>query len=433
MASGKALVAAILLLCFFFVQVRCDVVSAASLASPEQGQEIQMLRSKVASLEDEISGRKEETLQLETVVKEKSAQIAALVSELEVLQVTNVADDESVLKANTHNEMLEKQIVRLGSDLEDQIKKGESLEAHASEAEKGLLELTRKLDCAEKINMEQKQKIEELNNSLQEAKDKLSEVEREAKLKAEELTKVHGMWLPHWVVVRFVYCQELASEKWQLRGKPVLDALTQKVSENLAHAQGLVEPHVQTTHNKLVRVAKAHLNSLKNSTSLYASAIATRSTKAYRVCRDTIQPSMTKGQEFAYHHWKESKKFSTPYITKIIAASEPHISRAGAVIEPYTRPVISAWRRVVMSASVHHRQVQKGIKHFVNNNGLLKPDSADRLAWFTASALVALPMFYTYKMLSAAMWRKAVAAQGGGGGSSTRTSSNRRRTQKIDR
>lgn len=38
-------------------------------------------------LEDEISGRKEETLQLENVVREKSAQIAALVSELEVLQV----------------------------------------------------------------------------------------------------------------------------------------------------------------------------------------------------------------------------------------------------------------------------------------------------------------------------------------------------------
>uniref|UniRef100_A0A0E0KUW9 Uncharacterized protein n=1 Tax=Oryza punctata TaxID=4537 RepID=A0A0E0KUW9_ORYPU len=420
MANHWAVIAAVLVFCLCFVQVvRCDVVSAAvSPSSPEQGQELQMLRAKVASLEDEIIGRKEETLQLENIVREKSAQIAALISELEVLQVPNVADDESVLKANAHNEMLEKQIVRLGSDLEDQIKKGESLEARASEAEKSLLELTRKLDHAEKINMEQKQKIEELNHSLQQVQDKLSEVEREAKLKAEELTKVHGMWLPHWAV-------GLASDKWQLHGKPVLDALTQKVSENLAHAQRLVEPHMQTTQTKLVLAAKAHLNSLKNSGDVYASAIATRSTKAYRVCRDTIEPSMAKAQEFADHYWQESKKFTTPYITKIVAASEPHLSRAGAVLEPYTRPVISAWRKLVMSASVPHRQVQKGIKHFVNDNGLLKSDSANRLAWFTASALVALPMFYTYKMISAAMWRKAVAAQGSGG---TRTkASNRRR------
>lgn len=37
-------------------------------------------------LEDEIGGRKEETLLLESIVREKTAQIAALVSELEVLQ-----------------------------------------------------------------------------------------------------------------------------------------------------------------------------------------------------------------------------------------------------------------------------------------------------------------------------------------------------------
>jgi len=40
-----------------------------------------------------------------------------------------VADDESVMKANTNFDLLEKQIERLGSDLEDQVRKGESLEA----------------------------------------------------------------------------------------------------------------------------------------------------------------------------------------------------------------------------------------------------------------------------------------------------------------
>ncbi|KAL5215148.1 hypothetical protein ABZP36_004300 [Zizania latifolia] len=406
MAKRKALVAAsAILLWLCSVQVRCDAVSACSSASPEQGQEVQMLRPKVASLEDEISGRKEETSRLENVVREKSAQIAALVSELEVLQVTNVGDDESVLKANAHSEMLENQIMRLGSDLEDQVKKGESLEARPSESEKSLLELTRKLERTEKMNLEQKQKIEELNHSLQHAKDKLSEMERESELKAEKLTKVHGMWLPHWVVVRFAYCQELASDKWQLHGKLVLDALTKKVYESLTNAQRLVEPQLQTFQNKLVPVAKEHLSSLKNSTEIYASAISARSSTAYRVCRDAIHPSIIRAQEFADHYWQESNKFSTPCVTRIVAASEPHLSRAGAVLEPYTRPVMSAWRRFAVSASAYHRQVQTSL--------LLCFSSPSSLQ--ASMALLALPLFYAYKMLSAAMWRKAAAAQGSRG------------------
>ncbi|WVZ87034.1 hypothetical protein U9M48_033735 [Paspalum notatum var. saurae] len=191
-------VVAILLCLCFFVRAHCD--SASDSASSEQEQEIQMLRSKVASLEDEISTRKEETSQLESIVRERTAQLAAVVGELELLQVTqdcqavvveamvNV-DDESVMKANTHNAMLEKQIERLGSDLEDQVRKGESLESRATEAERGLHELGGKLARAEKTNIEQRKKIQDLSNRVRHSQDKLSELEKEAKLKAEELAK----------------------------------------------------------------------------------------------------------------------------------------------------------------------------------------------------------------------------------------------------
>jgi len=57
-----------------------------------------------------------------------------------------VADDESVMKANTNVDVLEKQIGRLGSDLEDQVRKGESLEARATEAEKNWHEFSHKLE-----------------------------------------------------------------------------------------------------------------------------------------------------------------------------------------------------------------------------------------------------------------------------------------------
>uniref|UniRef100_M8CCI1 Uncharacterized protein n=1 Tax=Aegilops tauschii TaxID=37682 RepID=M8CCI1_AEGTA len=355
MAAGDrralCLVAGAILLCSCFARVRCGD------EQEQQEQEIQRLRSKVASLEDEVGWRKEETSQLERVVRERTAQIAALVGGLEAMQVRNVADDESVVKASTNSAMIEKQdtkgeqIERLGSDLEDQVKKGELLEARASEAEKSLLELGQKLDRVEKINAEQRKKIEELEQDLEHSKvgtqgrcrtvieknprgansvlyvtvqDKVSEVQRRAKLKAEELANVHGMWLPYWFASRSVHCQELASAKWHLHGKPVLDALMEK---------------------KLLPVAKFHFNSLKNSTKPVAARIVT----AYRARKDAIQPCVAKAQEFADHYW----------------------------------------------------QVQKGISGFLEESELLDPLSAHRLAWWMASAMFALPMLYTYKIFSA--------------------------------
>ncbi|KAF8670280.1 hypothetical protein HU200_050816 [Digitaria exilis] len=315
-----------------------------------------MLKSKVASLEDEISRRKEETSQLESVVRERTAQMVALVGELELLQKVNVADDESVIKANTNVDMLEEQIDRLGNDLEDQVRKGESLEAQATEAEKRLHEFSRKLDHAESINVEQRKKIRDLDDKLQDAQDKISELENEAKLRAEELAMVHGTWLPHWLAVRVLRCQ-----KW-------------------------------------VPVAKEHLQFLRNTTTLYASAVSKRSSAVYRVCRDATQPYTVKAGEFAVHCWQT---FTQPYVSQIVAASEPHQSRATMVIQPYMKPVTSGWRRFVSLTSEYHHKVQNGVEGFLEESRLVTPLPSDKVAWLMASALFTLPVISIYKVLSA--------------------------------
>ncbi|PUZ48802.1 hypothetical protein GQ55_7G275600 [Panicum hallii var. hallii] len=399
MANRKAAIAATIL-CLCFVRAQCDAAASVGPSpSPEQEQEIQMLRSKVASLDDEINRRKEETSQLESVVRERTAQMAALVGELELLQKVNVADDESVMKANTNVDVLEKQIERLGSDLEDQVRKGESLEARATEAEKNWHEFSHKLEHAENINVEQRKKIQDLGGRLQIAQDKLSDLEKEAKLNAEELAKVHGMWLPHWLAARVVRCQEVASAKWQAHGKPVLGPLMQKVAEKSTYAQRLMEPHLQKAQNKWVPIAKNHLTSLRNTTTVYTSAV-------YRVCRDAIQPCTVKAREFAGHYWQECKAFSQPYISCIVALSEPHLSRANVALEPYMEPVTSGCRSLASLASEYHHQVQNGVEGFLEDTRLLTPLPADKLAWLTASALFALPVLSIYKILSATIRKK---------------------------
>uniref|UniRef100_A0ACD5UTF7 Uncharacterized protein n=1 Tax=Avena sativa TaxID=4498 RepID=A0ACD5UTF7_AVESA len=402
-------VAAAILLCSCSVGVvRCDAASAVS-----QEHEIQRLRSKVALLEDEVSWSKDETSQLEDVVREKTAQIAALVAGLDALQARNAADDESVVKTSTSNALLEEQIERLGNDLEDQVRKGELLEARASEAERRLLELGHKLERVEKINMEQRRKIEELEHDLQQSEEKLTELEREAKLTAEELTMVRGMWLPYWFASRSVHCQELASAKWHHHGKPALHALKQKVSETLARAHGLMEPHLQAAQNKLLPVAKTHFDSLKKSARPYVSEVANKCARAYMVSRDAIQPCVANTQGLADHYWQVSKKFSEPYIAAIAAASEPRLSRARVVLEPYIRPVTSAWRNLVTATSMYHRQVQRGVGRFLEDNELLSlnPPSAYRLAWWMASALFVLPMLAINKIFSVTVRKKKKSGQ----------------------
>ncbi|XP_066350044.1 uncharacterized protein [Miscanthus floridulus] len=345
----KALIVATLL-CLCFVRALCDAASASP--SPEQEREIQMLRSKVASLEDEISRRKEETSEVESVVRERTSQMATLV---------NLGDDESVMKANTHTAMLEKQIERLGNDLEDQIRKGESLESRAIEAERSLHEFGRKLEHAEGTNIEQQKKIQDLSDRLQYSQDKLSLLENEAKSKAEELAKVHGMWLPHWLAVRVLRCQ------------------------------------------KLVRVSKGHLDALRNATVAFTSAV-------YRVCRDVIQACTVTGGGFADNYWQ---RFCRPYLSRVVAASEPHLSRASVVLEPYMRPATSAWRSLVSFTSEYHHQVQNGVKRFLQGNQLLTPLSVDKLAWITSPALFALPALCIYKIVSAIVRRRNQARKDG--------------------
>nr|CAB3485697.1 unnamed protein product [Digitaria exilis] len=445
MANRKAPIAAAIL-CLCFVRAQCD-------HSPEQEQEIQMLKSKVASLEDEISRRKEETSQLESVVRERTAQMVALVGELELLQKVNVADDESVIKANTNVDMLEEQIDRLGNDLEDQVRKGESLEARATEAEKRLHEFSRKLDHAESINVEQRMKIRDLDDKLQDAQDKISELENEAKLKAEELAMVSiselFMARGFHIGLQYVSFAEVASAKWQVDGKPVFDPLVQKAAGKWTYAQQLVEPRLQTAHNKWVPVAKDHLQFLRNTTSLYASAVSKRSSAVYRVCRDATQPYTVKAGEFAVHCWQEWKTFTQPYVSQIVAASEPHLSRATMVIEPYIKPVTSGWRRFVSLTSEYHHKVKNGVEGFLEESRLVTPLPADKVAWLTvgsrvvyvisgaqarrgsdthqsrlqASALFTLPVISIYKALSATIRKKIQARKDGGSNRKNKRSS----------
>jgi len=80
-------------------------------------------------------------------------------------------------------------------------------------------------------------------------------------------------------------------------------------------------------------------------------------------------------------------------------------------------------------------QVQNGVKRLLEGNELLTPlsVSADKLAWITAPALLALPVLSIYKIVSAIVRRKNQARKDGlqrqAGRSRSRSSKQERRVE----
>jgi hypothetical protein len=136
----------------------------------------------------------------------------------------------------------------------------------------------------------------------------------------------------HWFLVNIYYSSVSAAPSCYFSFYEYGQWLTTssgQVAETLAHGQRLMEPHLQATKDvglilvfpsismwtfwrtfffyvlkKLLPVARAHFNSLKNSANPYALAAANASTRAYKACRDAMQPCMMKTREFADHYWQ---------------------------------------------------------------------------------------------------------------------------------
>ncbi|XP_058113547.1 uncharacterized protein LOC131256625 isoform X2 [Magnolia sinica] len=355
--------------------------------------ELEQLKSRISDLGSgikdstrELESKDESIAKMEKIIQEKSYSIASLQGEIESLERKGSVDaQEKVGRAHARAAELEKQVQKLQNEIETQNKRREALEVRTGEIEKKRQELNLKLDKLQKINDEQKNRIRKTEHALQVAEEEMVKAKLEATLKAKEFMEIQGAWLPPWLATHLIHMQFFAEKEWNEHGKPALAIVMQKrwvpvLKEQWLAFTTFVGPHVESVTIKTVEV--------------------------YEASKSTLTPHIVKVQELANPYLQEARKFSKPYIDHIATITKPHVDKVRVTLKPYTNQVVSASQKFLKSAKVYHYQVQATVQDTLKKHELTEPLATTELVWFMASALLALPIVFLYRVLSAIFCKK---------------------------
>ncbi|KAL6549717.1 hypothetical protein OROMI_020205 [Orobanche minor] len=405
---------------------------------------VEQFKSKIHSLESllkektqEINDKDEVITVKEKIIKEKSDSVISLESKITSLQKKGKLDAaEQVGKAHARAGELEKEVKKLRKDVELMNKEKELLGARASEAEKKASELNSKFDSVagrfdafpakgaprrasrrserrlfkhwlRKIIDDQKTKIRKTERALQIAEEEMMKAKFEATSKIKELMEVHGAWLPPWLAFHFNNYQSLFEKNWKVHGKPALEMLLQKAIEKKSRAEEWAAPHVETVKTKWVPAIKEQWVVIATNIEPHVQTLTTRTVEIYEVSKDAATPHIIKVQELVAPYYHEVRKFSKPYIDQFAAAARPHVEKLHNVLKPYTQNTVHAYGKFLESATTYHSQVQAVVHEKLKRHELTRPLATKELVWFSASALLALPIIFLLKIFSAIFGTKA--------------------------
>ncbi|KAJ8634498.1 hypothetical protein MRB53_008765 [Persea americana] len=418
MAISKLLVFSIFLSLLFF-NIRADApiedgISSSDGSDSSLKAELDQLKSKISDLESNIANRnlelkiKDESIaRMEKIIQEKSNAIAVLRSNVELLQKKGTSDAEELIrKAYARGGELEKQVENLKGEIEVKNRRRDALETQASDAEKKIRELSSKLEKLERINEEQKTQIRKTERALQVAEEEMMKAKLDATSKSKELTEIHGAWLPPWFATHLIHFQSFTVRHWNEYGRPVLDVTVQKASEKSAQAKKWAEPHLETVKTRWVPALKGRWLELMTSAEPYVQLVTTRTLEFYESSKTTLTAHVVKVQEIANPYFQEAKKFSKPYIDQVATVTKPHVDKVRIALKPYTKKAVHVSQKFLKSATEYHDQVQGAIHETLRKNEVTKSLATKELVWFMASALLALPVFFLYKLCSEIFWKK---------------------------
>ncbi|ESQ54056.1 hypothetical protein EUTSA_v10025225mg [Eutrema salsugineum] len=410
MAAAK-LVALLLLASLFTTTVFADagigsdepeIIDAAGSDGSSKIQ-LDQLNAKIRSLESQIDENTREVkvkddlvAEKEKLLKEKEDKIASLQTEVSSLQGSS--DSAKQLgKAQARVVELEKQVEVLRNFLEQKNKEKASTEARTNEAEKKLSELNSSLDKLQKVNEEQKNKIGKLERAIKIAEEEMLRTKLEATSKTKELLKAHGSWLPPWLAVHWFNFQTYADTHWEAHGKPAVETVILKVSEAKVQAQKWAEPHVENVKTKYIPAVK---ETVATHVQPHVRTLSIKAKECYQASKNAVSPHIVTVQELVDPYYQEAKKFSKPYVDQVATATKPHVDKIKVAMKPYTTKVIIVYTEFLETATTYHHQVQAHVEQKLKSHELSEAFATNEFVWFAASALLALPIFLAYKVLS---------------------------------
>ncbi|XP_042004756.1 uncharacterized protein LOC121753605 isoform X1 [Salvia splendens] len=374
------------------------------------------LTSKIRTLENRIEEKTQEIKDRDVVIaarekmiNENSQNMASLESEIASFRDNRNPDAvEQLGEANVRAGELENQVEKLKKDLAMQIEDKEQLEARAHEVGKKASELNSKADKLEKIVDEQKTKLRKTERALQIAEEEMMKAKFETTSKTKELMKVHGAWFPPWMALRLNYCQSLFERKWKLHAKPALQPWMQRAIEKKAQAIEWVAPHIKKLRTEWLPAVKTKWD---DNVDPHVQKLTKKTIDIYQVSKNSVMPYFIRAVDLADPYFQGLRRVSTPYITQVATAARPHVNRLHFAVEPYMKGPVRAYGKFLESATTYHYQVQDKVHEKLKGHGLTKHLATKELVWFAASALLALPVFFLFRICSVVFCGKKAKRQ----------------------
>ncbi|CAA2960381.1 structural maintenance of chromosomes 2-1-like [Olea europaea subsp. europaea] len=342
---------------------------------------IELLKSKIHTLESHIEEkaqeikRKDEVIATkEKIIKEKSNSITSLQNEIGSLQKKGtLAAEEQLGKAHARAEELERQVEKLKTDIEVKTKEKDLFKAREEEAVKKTVKLNAKVESLQKVIDEQKTKLRKTERALHVAEDELMKVKSEYTSKTRELMEVHGAWLPPWLAVHFSHYQSLLEKNWNVHARPALEMAMQKAIEKKAQLEEWAAPHVETMKTKWIPALTEQWMVVKTNAEPHVQMLTMKTLEIYEVSKNTVTPHIIRVQEIADPYFQELRKFSKPYIDQVATSTRPHVDKIRTTLKPYTKKAVHAYGKFLESATVYHHQVQDAVHEKLKSHELTRP------------------------------------------------------------
>ncbi|KAJ4792091.1 DNA repair ATPase-like protein [Rhynchospora pubera] len=381
-------------------------------------------QSKYIDQENEIREKDKKLSLLEKSSQHKSTQVASLESEIALLKNRSRDDDETVHKANVKNHFLEKQIDKLQIELKTQVREREALESKVSKAEKTARELSQKLDHVSKIKDKQRLKLEQLDSDLKIAQNEILKVQARANLKAEELEKVLGAWIPQWVT-SYVNQLQIAEKLTHLRDLigPHMELASNAAYSKTSDLYGIcadaitphffkfiktIRPYLEVAYSKssdlygtCMDAILPHFTKVMQTLQPYLQVAYSKTTDVYCICMDAIEPHIVKVRKTMQPHLEIVKKHFGSYIAREKTASEPHATKVRLIYKHQKKSYLaSMFMKIIDVVAMYHKQVQAITYGAFRKYGLLRPLATENITWLFASSLLCAPLIALFGVLS---------------------------------
>lgn len=381
--------------------VDSDADSSIRLELDQLNSKISLLESRIDESTRELRSKDERIKELESTVDLKLAKLASLQSELQLFQEKgSLTANELVAKANVRSTELQRQIDVLRRETEAQNEKKAILEHSTIEAEEKIQELTLKLESLQRINEEQNARISKTKRALQVAEEEMMKAKLEASSVSEQLEEVKEGWLPPWLAVHLVHFRSTVMNYWNKHGRPALDLTLKKARETKSEVVKMAEPHIHSLKTKWIPAMKERSVEFARDAGPHIQRLKTKTIHLYHESKKFMEPHIRNAQEVIQPFVQEVRKVADPYVDQVSLVMNLHIDKARILLQPYTKKVHRHYKKVKKTVSSYHHQVQENIHHMLKNHHITKPYATKELAWYLASALLALPVIFLLNLVS---------------------------------